>query len=148
MKKSLQRFVNFTFIIIMTALLSSCYTQKIVLNADRKSGTMYLDYSFNDDDFEILSLILSAASMEDGEVIDPVILIDEEAFKDFINEAALPGVSIEKVSVVSKAVKNNHIYSGSIALKFKDFELLFEKIPAFEMDFQFQKAHDIVMRED
>ena len=43
-------------ILIISILLYSCYTQKVTLNEDRKSGQVVIEYNLDDDYFQLFSI--------------------------------------------------------------------------------------------
>ena len=50
-------------------LLISCYSHKIILNADKKSGKMIIEYNLNDDYFQLLSIAIENFANNDEEAI-------------------------------------------------------------------------------
>ncbi|HOJ65256.1 MAG TPA: hypothetical protein PLE45_12640 [Spirochaetota bacterium] len=112
------------FLISTIFLLFSCYTQKIELNADRKSGKMTIDYYINNDYFQIISLIASNFQYDNEDYIDVMILIDENKFKE--NFKKYEGITLDFVSI--KKIKEGE-YKGKIIISFKDFEKALALLP-------------------
>ena len=81
MKKLL---LNILFVATMLTL-TSCFSMNISMNANKESGTLSINYSFDDDDFEILSLILSAVPTAGGESFDSSVLIDQNEFTSYFD---------------------------------------------------------------
>ena len=64
-------------------LLISCYSHKIILNADKKSGKMIIEYNLNDDYFQLLSIAIeNFANNDEEDQFDPTILIDAELLSE------------------------------------------------------------------
>lgn len=112
--------------ILFLPLLISCYSQKIYLNADKKSGKMTIEYNLDDDFFQLLSIALENFSTDDDNYIDPTILLDEELFKEYFKEnmGDIREIKLKKVSI---DLTNG--YKGYIEIDFFNLEKLMDRIP-------------------
>lgn len=117
-------FMKKIIFILSLFFIFSCYTQKIELNADKKSGKMTIDYYINNDYFQIISLVASNFQYDDANYIDTMILIDEVKFKE--NFKKYEGITLDSVSI--KKVKEGE-YKGKIVISFKDFEKALSLLP-------------------
>ncbi|OHD10626.1 MAG: hypothetical protein A2086_05545 [Spirochaetes bacterium GWD1_27_9] len=119
----------------LTIFLFSCYSQKIYLNPDKKSGKMIIDYSLDSDYLSILSTALANfQSTTDASPIDPAILIDEQAFKDAFKENK--DVTLKVVKIDTKKG-----YSGHIEISFTDFEKALNLLPKSMVNLAIQRAN-------
>lgn len=136
-------FKSIALLLCFTAFFS-CYDQKVTLNADKKSGVLSLEYTFDDDDFEVISLALSAAPVggENG-AFDPSILIDQNEFTNYINGFGIKEITLKKASITKKSNgKGLSQYTGNIIIEFSDFEKLISKFPTAENGFVLKKEND------
>ncbi|MBQ1999668.1 MAG: hypothetical protein II220_09345, partial [Spirochaetales bacterium] len=124
--------------ILLTILLSfamlsltSCFSMNIAMNANKESGTLSINYSFNDDDFEILSLVLSSIPGINGEPFDPSILIDQNEFSAYFNSMNMKDLKL-KSAVIQQ---NKDKYTGTISVDFKNLEQLLTQFPVAEKGF-------------
>ncbi len=108
-------------------LLSSCFSQKIFLNADKKSGRMVIEYTLDNDYLTILSTALANVPSEDGTTIDPEILIDEEAFKKSFKNT-------KDITLKSVKIDTKNGYKGNIEVSFTDFEKALATMPKDLLD--------------
>jgi hypothetical protein len=114
----------FLFALLLPVLVS-CYTQKIYLNADKKSGKMIIDYTIDDDYFQLLSIALdNFASEEDP--IDPASFIDQTLFKETFDSKF---GSSKDVKLKSLSIKKGNNYTANIVIEFYDLDKLLAKIP-------------------
>lgn len=122
-------------------VLSSCFSQKIFLNNDKESGTLSLEYTFDDDDFEIISLVLPSIPMgEEIGTFDPSILISQEEFTNYFRSLELEEIQLKKAMITKKSIsKTNSSYKGSIVIDFQKLESLLTKFPAAENGFKLRK---------
>jgi hypothetical protein len=109
-------------ILLIPVLLVSCYTQTIILNPDKKSGRMIIDYQMDDDYLSILSTAMANFQNPDQEPIDPTILIDQELFKERFKNSK--EVALDKVVISSK-----NGYTGHVEIRFSDFEKALKMLP-------------------
>lgn len=124
-------------ILLLTAMLAftSCFSMNIVMNANKESGTLSIDYSFDDDDFEILSLILSTVPTADGESFDPSILINQNEFTSYFNS-----MKVKDLKLKSAVIKQeNGKYIGNVSIDFKNLEQLLTQFPVAEKGFRLSK---------
>lgn len=142
------RIIKLIFLSLTLIAATSCYTQRVTLNQDKKSGVVSIDYSFNDDDFEILSLILSAAPVGDGiGFFDPSALIDKNEFISYFNSAGIDGIKLTKADITRRSVSGVSVYKGSIVIAFDDFEELLKRFPAADGGFKFIRSGGVVTLE-
>ena len=50
----MKKFLINVLCLIVTLSLTSCFSMNIAMNANKESGTLSINYSFDDDDFEIV----------------------------------------------------------------------------------------------
>ncbi|MCK4796512.1 MAG: hypothetical protein KAT05_03980 [Spirochaetes bacterium] len=103
-------------------LLISCYSHKIILNADKKSGKMIIEYNLNDDYFQLLSIAVDNFANESENPFDPIILIDEELFKQSFIES-------KEIKLKSVNIDTTNGYKGKIVIEFYDFEKILSQMP-------------------
>jgi hypothetical protein len=109
------------FILLLTTV--SCYKHTIVLNGDRKSGKMIVEYSMDDDVFQLLSIAMSNFSTDYENQFDAFALIDEDYFKETVK-------STDEVTIKSVSIKSDGVnYKGRIEAEFKDFEKALATLP-------------------
>lgn len=114
--------------------LFSCYTHKIVLNSDNNSGTMIIEYQLDDDYFQLLSIAFSNFASDSQDKFDPVVLIDEELFRQSFKNSAY----IRLKSVNINAVNG---YKGKIVIDFTDLEKLLASMPKELVNLNFIKEN-------
>ncbi len=134
-KKMTKKIKAASILFLFILLLTSCYTHKIILNPDNNSGTMTMEYTLDDDYFQLLSIALDNFGSENDEMIDPTSLIDADLFKKSFkesNEIKLKSINIQT---------NNNIYKGKIVIEFNNLEKLIEKIPKGIMNFTVKKEN-------
>ncbi|HPO50553.1 MAG TPA: hypothetical protein PLO89_09535 [Spirochaetota bacterium] len=102
--------------------LVSCYSHKIYLNADKKSGRMVIEYNLDNDYLSILSTALANMQSTSGDPMDPTILIDETLFKEAFKNT-------DDVSLKSVKIDTTNGYKGRIEVVFKDFEKSLDALP-------------------
>lgn len=119
--------------------LTSCFSMNIAMNANKESGTLSINYSFDDDDFEVLSLILSAMPGVDGEPFDVSALIDQNEFVSYFNSMKMNDLKLKNAAI--KQV--NGKYTGTIAIEFKNLEKLLSQFPIAEKGFSLSKDKNI-----
>ena len=112
-------------ILTLMIILVSCYTQKITLNADKKSGKIEIEYNLDDDYFQLLSIAIENFTAEDEEPFDPMILIDEDLFKQTFLELN----KNKELKLKSVNINTSKGYNGKIVILFYDFEKLLNKLP-------------------
>lgn len=132
--------------ILLTILLSfamlsltSCFSMNIAMNANKESGTLSINYSFNDDDFEILSLVLSSIPGINGEPFDPSVLIDQNEFSAYFNSMNMKDLKL-KSAVIQQ---NKDKYTGTISVDFKNLEQLLTQFPVAEKGFSLSKDKNV-----
>lgn len=107
---------------LLIFIFCSCYSQKIVLNADKKSGQIIIDYELNDDSFQLLSIILDNFGSDEGTQLDPAVLIDETLFKEFFEET-------DDIKLKSVNITADNGYKGAIVISFKNLEKILADLP-------------------
>jgi hypothetical protein len=116
---------------IIAMLLFSCYSQKIYLNQDKKSGKMVIDYTMDNDYLSILStaLVNFQSSSSNGKIqkITPNALIDQKIFKDTFKDSE--DVKLKTVSIKTSTVNKKSFYQGHIEVTFSDFEKALKMLP-------------------
>ncbi len=121
-------------------MLSSCFSQKIILNADKNSGTLYLDFEFDDDDFEVISLVLSyIPTGDDIPPVDPSILISQDELDSYLESLPLKDIKVKKATVTKKAKNTISSYNGSIVIEFANLEKMLSTLPIAENGFKLTK---------
>src|SRR4030042_6646660 len=108
-------------ILILPILFFSCYTQKIVLNSDKNSGELFIEYNLTDDTFQLLSFAFYEMANEQNN-ISPEALIDVNLFKEKFQES-------ENVKLKSIKIDNTNGYKGFIDIEFKNLEKALLEIP-------------------
>lgn len=135
----MKKFLINVLCLIVTLSLTSCFSMNIAMNANKESGTLSINYSFDDDDFEILSLILSTISGVNGEPFDPSILIDQNEFSSYFNNMNMKDLKLKKATIVQKDGK----YTGTLAVDFKNLDQLLTQFPVAEKGFSLSKDKNI-----
>jgi hypothetical protein len=108
---------------VLVVLLFSCYSHKIYLNSDKKSGRMVIDYTLDDDYLSILSTALSNFQPKDGSPsIDANALIDEKVFRETFK-------STKEVTLKVVKIDTTKGYTGHIEVAFTDFEKALTLLP-------------------
>jgi len=108
-------------LLILPIILFSCYTQKIVLNSDKNSGELFIEYNLTDDTFQLLSFAFYEMANEQNN-ISPEALIDANLFKEKFQES-------ENVKLKSIKIDNTNGYKGFIDIEFKNLEKALLEIP-------------------
>ena len=128
-------------------MLTSCFNMKINLNGDKKSGTIAINYSFDDDDFDIISLAVSAMPVaENSDPLDPSVLLDQDEFKNYFDSIEQKDLKLKQVTITKKKDKTT-VYTGTVVFEFSDFQSALAKIPATENGFKLLKEKDIITLE-
>ena len=126
---------NIIIFFVALFLLSSCFSQKVFLNGDKKSGRMVLEYYLDNDYLTILSTALANIPTKDGSTIDPEILIDEKAFKN--NFKNTKDVTLKSVKIDTK-----NGYKGTVEILFTDFEQSLNTIPKDLLNIKITRGND------
>ncbi len=113
----------FTGIIIFFIILTSCYNQTIILNSDKNSGKIVIDYNLDDDYFQLLSIASENIFIEGEKKFDPLTLIDASLFKETFKDT-------EYVKLKSIKIDTSKGYKGNIVIEFKDLQKIIETMPA------------------
>lgn len=128
MKKTLLLIISTVFI------MTSCYKQTIYLNSDKKSGSMIIEYSLDDDTFQMISMVFMMIEPEEGSFVpDPMMLIDEDTFKSTFPED-------DNFKLKSVDLKMSTVYEGRIEIEFNDFQDALKKLP--------MQSSGFIMKED
>lgn len=106
----------------IVTILCSCYSHKIYLNSDKKSGKMVIDYELDNDYLSILSTALANMQSESSEPLDPSALIDEELFKESFKNS-------NEITLKSVKIDTTKGYKGHIEIAFTDFEKSLKSLP-------------------
>jgi len=125
---------------ILCFLIFSCYTQKVTLNADKKSGQVAVEYYLDDDYFQLLSIAIenfNAASTQSSNKFDPAILMDAAAIKEYFKDNKF-------IKIRSVSVDTSNGYRGKITADFTDFEKMFESIPKGVTNLSLKKEPDLI----
>ncbi|HBD93706.1 MAG: hypothetical protein A2015_04405 [Spirochaetes bacterium GWF1_31_7] len=129
-------------------VITSCFSQRITLNPDKKSGNVSINYTFSDDDFEILSLILSSAPVGgEAGTFDPSILIDKKEFISYFQKMEVKELTLVKSDISRKVIDGVGYYTGAIVINFTDFEILLNKFPASENGLGFKREGQVITME-
>ncbi len=110
----------------LSIVLLSCYTQTITVNPDKRSGTIVLNYTLNQEFIPELSGVLAQVSSTGGSSnsLDIMSLTDAAAFRrNFKNSNFL---TLQSVNISLQG----DTYNGRITLAFTDFERAFAEIPS------------------
>ena len=113
---------KYLYISIFFILLISCYNQTIILNSDKNSGKMIIKYNLDDDYFQLVSIATENLFIEEDNKFDPLILIDEDLFKDTFKET-------EYIKLRSVKIDTSNGYNGNIIIEFSDLEKTLEALP-------------------
>jgi hypothetical protein len=109
---------------ILSLMLFSCYSHKIYLNSDKKSGRMVIDYSLDNDYLSVLSTALSSLQTgENEQSLDPNALIDEKIFRETFKNS-------KEVTLKTVKITSDKGYNGHIEITFTDFEKALKLLPA------------------
>lgn len=135
----MKKFLINVLCLIVTLSLTSCFSMNIAMNANKESGTLSINYSFDDDDFEILSLVLSTIPGVNGEPFDPSILIDQNEFSSYFNNMNMKDLKLKKATIAQKDGK----YTGTLAVDFKNLDQLLTQFPVAEKGFSLSKDKNI-----
>lgn len=135
----MKKFLINVLCLIVTLSLTSCFSMNIAMNANKESGTLSINYSFDDDDFEILSLVLSTIPGVNGEPFDPSILIDQNEFSSYFNSMNMKDLKLKKATIAQKDSK----YTGTLAVDFKNLDQLLTQFPVAEKGFNLSKDKNI-----
>ena len=135
----MKKFLINVLCLIVTLSLTSCFSMNIAMNANKESGTLSINYSFDDDDFEILSLVLSTIPGVNGEPFDPSILIDQNEFSSYFNSMNMKDLKLKKATITQKDGK----YTGTLAVDFKNLDQLLTQFPVAEKGFSLSKEKNI-----
>lgn len=127
--------------LLLTAMLTftSCFSMNISMNANKESGTVSINYSFDDDDFEILSLVLSTMPTANGESFDPSMLIDQNEFTSYFDSMKVKDVKLKNVAIKQERGK----YVGNVSIEFKNLEQLLTQFPVAEKGFSLSKDKNV-----
>lgn len=135
----MKKFLINVLCLIVTLSLTSCFSMNIAMNANKESGTLSINYSFDDDDFEILSLVLSTIPGVNREPFDPSILIDQNEFSSYFNSMNMKDLKLKKATIAQKDGK----YTGTLAVDFKNLDQLLTQFPVAEKGFSLSKDKNI-----
>ena len=113
---------KYLYISIFFILLISCYNQTIILNSDKNSGKMIIKYNLDDDYFQLVSIATENLFIEEDNKFDPLILIDEDLFKETFKET-------EYIKLRSVKIDTSNGYNGNIIIEFSDLEKTLEALP-------------------
>lgn len=118
-------------ILILPILFFSCYTQKIVLNSDKNSGELFIEYNLTDDTFQLLSFAFYEMANEQNS-LSPEALIDANIFKEKFQNS-------ENVKLKSVKIDNTNGYKGFVDIEFKNLEKALLEIPKEFINFTLAK---------
>ena len=122
-------FKKIILLFIAVTFLVSCYSHKIYLNADKKSGRMVIEYQLDNDYLSILSTALANMQTTSSEPIDPTILIDEKLFKESFKNT-------KEVTLKSVKIDTTRGYKGTVEIVFTDFEKSLKSLPQGMMNLE------------
>jgi hypothetical protein len=120
-----------SLLLLPLVLLFSCYTQKIVLNPDKNSGQIIINYSLTDDSFQLLSFAFFEMSANDPNAgsFSPEALIDSKLFKEQFKEKETENIKLKSVKIDTAAVNNINTYKGLIVIEFNSLEKILKELP-------------------
>lgn len=136
MKKCIKFLIKFSLILWGFTTIS-CYTQKIELNEDKRSGKMTIEYYLNNDYFQLISIVASNFQYDDENYIDTIILINEAKFRE--NFKKYEGINLDFISI--KKIREGE-YTGKIVISFKDFEQALLLLPKSIAGLEIKKAKE------
>ncbi|MBN2544398.1 MAG: hypothetical protein JXB50_01290 [Spirochaetes bacterium] len=119
-------------ILLLPVLFFSCYTQKIILNPDKNSGELFIEYNLTDDTFQLLSFAFYEMA-DDQNKLSPEALIDVNLFKEKFKES-------ENVKLKSVKIDNTNGYKGAINIEFKNLEKAMLEIPKEFINFTMARS--------
>jgi hypothetical protein len=116
-------FKKFLYVFIFIILLVSCYKQTIILNPDKNSGKMIIEYNLDDDYFQLVSIAAENILIDSNNKFDPLILIDKDLFKETFKDT-------ENIKLKSVNIDTSNGYKGNIVIEFNDLEKILASLPA------------------
>jgi hypothetical protein len=119
------RIFKYLFCVLIVFSFFSCYTQRISLNPDKKSGQISVEYNMDDDYFQLFSIAVdsfNSKAVKAKDKFDPAILLDANAIKKYFKDN-------KYIKIKSVSVDTSKGYRGKIVGEFSDFERIFESIP-------------------
>jgi hypothetical protein len=125
-------------IFLIVILMFSCYSHKIILNSDKNSGQMIIEYTLDDDYFQLISIASEnfnkeATNSGSEDKFDPSMLIDKGLFlQSFKNTKE---VKLKSIDIQS----SNNVYRGRIVIEFYDLAKLIDKMPKGLADITLKK---------
>jgi len=128
-------------LIFIIFVIFSCYTHKIILNADRNSGQMIIEYTMDDDYFQLISMACLNFQSENNEQFDPTILIDEELFKKSFKNNNL--LKLKSVNITMTDNGDQAVYNGKIVIDFYDLNRLLNIMPKQMVNLSVKKQNNL-----
>lgn len=130
----MKRRYYFLIITVFLSLFFSCYTQRIVLNPDKDSGQLIIDYTLTDDTFQLLSFAFYEISTGTKNDLPVEALIDPNLFKAKFKERGSSNTRLKSITVDTK-----NGYKGNIVIEFKNLDKLIQELPKELINFSLVK---------
>lgn len=131
------KYKMFISIITFIVILTSCYNQTIILNSDKNSGKIVIDYNLDDDYFQLLSIASENIFIENEKKLDPLILLDANLFKETFKNT-------EYVKLKSIKIDTSNGYKGNIVIEFTDLQKIIDTMPAGLTNLTFKKDQGVI----
>ena len=122
------------YIFIFIVSLVSCYNHTIILNSDKNSGKMIIEYYLDDDYFQLVSIATENLLIDGNNKFDPLVLIDEDLFKETFKDT-------EYVKLKSVKIDTSNGYNGNIVIEFTDLEKILETLPSGLLNLTLKKEN-------
>jgi hypothetical protein len=122
------------------ALLFSCYSQKVILNGDRKSGQVIVEYNLDDDYFQLFSIAVenfNSMNAQNQPKFDPGMLLDANMLRDYFKDN-------KYIKITSVNIDTSKGYKGKVVATFSDFEKLLDSIPKGVTNLSLKKDQETI----
>jgi len=129
-----------SIIFIISFFLFSCYTQRVTLNEDKKSGQVIIEYNMDDDYFQLFSIAVenfNSMNDQNQQKFDPGMLLDANQLRDYFKDN-------KYIKIRSINIDTTKGYKGRIVADFSDFEKLFDSIPKGVTNLTLKKDQDTI----
>ena len=126
---------KFLLLFLFFIVLISCYNHTLILNSDKNSGKMIIEYNLDDDYFQLISIATENLFIEENNKFDPLILIDEDLFKETFKDT-------EYVKLKSIKIDTSNGYKGNIVIEFSDLQKILETLPSGLLNLTLKKEND------
>ena len=127
--------VKILLVLTIFIALLSCYNHTIILNSDKNSGKMIIEYNLDDDYFQLISIATENLFIEENNKFDPLILIDEDLFKETFKNT-------EYVKLKSIKIDTSNGYKGNIVIEFTDLQKILDTLPSGLLNLTLKQEDD------